>query len=80
MFVSVRLPGDEVAGVSVPTKAVFLKGEKHYVFVERQPGEFVRREIKTGSEQDGQILVVAGVEAGQRVVTDGCVLLEQTLK
>jgi len=80
MFVSVRLPGDEVAGVSVPTKAVFLRGEKHYVFVERQPGEFVRREIKTGSEQDGQILVVAGIEAGQRVVTDGCVLLEQTLK
>jgi cobalt-zinc-cadmium efflux system membrane fusion protein len=64
----------------VPAKAVFLKGEKHFVFVEDQPGQFARREVQIGPEQDGHIVVLAGVDPGQRVVTDGCILLDQTLK
>ena len=80
MFVSVDLPGDAAAGASVPSKAVFLRGEKHYVFVEAQAGQFVRREVQLGPEHDGQVVVVAGVQPGQRVVSDGCVLLQQTLK
>jgi cobalt-zinc-cadmium efflux system membrane fusion protein len=79
MFVSVNLPGEETSGASVPAKAIFLKGEKHYVFVEEQPGQFARREVSVGPEQDGHILVFSGVQRGQRVVTDGCILLEQTM-
>jgi cobalt-zinc-cadmium efflux system membrane fusion protein len=80
MFVSVNLPGKETMGASVPAKAVYLKGDKHYVFVEEEPGKFARKEVQIGSEQDGHVLVLAGVERGERVVTDGCILLEQTLK
>jgi cobalt-zinc-cadmium efflux system membrane fusion protein len=80
MFVSVNLPGEGKAGASLPAKAVYLKGDKHYVFVESAPGHFERREVQLGPEQDGQVLVVAGVEPGQRVVTDGCILLEQSLR
>jgi cobalt-zinc-cadmium efflux system membrane fusion protein len=76
----VNVPGDENSGASVPSKAVFLKGDKHYVFIEDQPGQFARQEVKLGPEQDGHVLVLAGVQAGQRVVTDGCLLLQQTLK
>ncbi len=80
MFVSVTLPERQAPGASVPTNAVFLKGDKHYVFVEEQPGRFARHEVKLGSEQDGHVLVVAGLERGQRVVTEGCVLLQQQLR
>jgi cobalt-zinc-cadmium efflux system membrane fusion protein len=80
MFVNVSLPDDEFPGATIPSKAVFLKGEKHYVFVEQQPGEFARHEVQIGPEQDGRVLVLAGVEPGQRVVTDGCILLQQALK
>jgi cobalt-zinc-cadmium efflux system membrane fusion protein len=79
MFVSVNLPDAEIPGTTVPSKAVFLKGERHYVFVEAAAGQFSRQEVKIGLEQNGRVLVVAGVEPGQRVVTDGCVLLQQTL-
>ncbi len=80
MFVSVQLPGKDGPGATVPAKAVFLNGEKHYVFLEEHPGQFARKEVQIGSEQDGRVLVVAGVQPGQRVVTEGCVLLQQTLK
>ena len=82
MFVTLDLPDqpDGQTNASVPMKAVFLKGEKHYVFVENQPGQFSRQEVQVGGEQGEHITIVAGIQAGQRVVTDGCVLLEQLLK
>jgi cobalt-zinc-cadmium efflux system membrane fusion protein len=80
MFVSLNLPDDGGPGASVPSKAVFLKGDKHYVFVEDEPGHFTRHEITVGAEQAGRILARSGVRPGQRVVTEGCVLLQQTLK
>ena len=80
MFVAVSLPADEMSGVTVPAKAVFLKGDKHYVFLEQQPGQFSRHEVQPGSEQGGRIVVLEGVAAGQHVVTDGCILLQQILK
>jgi cobalt-zinc-cadmium efflux system membrane fusion protein len=80
MFVNVNLPGDGAGSVSVPSKAVFLNGEKHYVFIEEQPGQFSRHEIAVGAEQDGHVMVRSGIQAGQRVVTDGCILLQQSLK
>lgn len=81
MFVSITLPDSRKSfAASVPEKAVFLKGHRHYVFVEEQPGRFARHEVEVGPEQQGQIAIIAGLSAGQRVVTDGCVLLEQILK
>jgi cobalt-zinc-cadmium efflux system membrane fusion protein len=81
MFVTLTLPDSQrTYPASVPQKAVFLKGDKHYVFVEEQPGRFARHEVQIGPEQQGQVAVVAGLSAGQRVVTDGCVLLQQILQ
>ena len=80
MFVSVTLPDGKALGASVPAKAVFLKGDKHYVFVEEQPGRFARQEVQIGAEQNGRVVVLAGAQLGQRVVTDGCTLLQQILK
>ncbi len=80
MFVSINLPSPDAPGARVPARAVFLNGDKHYVFVEEQPGQFARREVEVGGEQEGGVLVLAGVEPGQRVVTEGCLLLQQSLK
>jgi len=77
MFVSVLAPTRASADVSVPAPAVFLKGDRHYVFVEEQPGTFVRRQVEVHDTQDDAVMISAGVRAGERVVTEGCVLLEQ---
>ena len=80
MFVNVILPGGEAHEISVPAAAVFLKGEKHFVFVQENPGQFTRHEVVIGSEQEGRVLILSGLQAGQRVVTDGCVFLQQLME
>ncbi len=80
MFVNVNLPADDPPGASVPSKAVFLDGEQHYIFVEEQPQRFVRRKVTLGPEREGRVILRDGVKPGQRVVTDGCLLLEQMMK
>jgi cobalt-zinc-cadmium efflux system membrane fusion protein len=80
MFVTVDLPSREPKAIHVATRAVFLKGEKHFVYVEPMPGRFLRREVRVGSEHDGRMVVLAGLESGERVVASGCLLLEQMLQ
>ena len=80
MFVTVDLPSREPKAIHVATKAVFLKGEKHFVYVEPMPGRFLRREVRVGREHDGRLAVLAGLESGERVVSSGCLLLEQLLQ
>lgn len=80
MFVTVNLPSDEAAALSVPATAVFLKGEKHFVFVQDQPGQFTRQEVAIGSEQAGRVRILTGLQAGQSVVTNGCILLQQLME
>jgi cobalt-zinc-cadmium efflux system membrane fusion protein len=81
MFVEVDLSstGPLTAGLDVPAKAVLFKNDKHYVFVEEAPGKYQKREVKVGPEHDGKILVLEGLHPGQRVVTEGSLLLDQLL-
>jgi hypothetical protein len=48
--------------------------------VERSPGTFQRHEVATGAERDGLIPVTSGVAAGEKVVTEGALLLEAVLE
>lgn len=81
MFVTVDLAlGGSAGSAEVPAKAVFLRGERHFLFVEEGRGQFSRREVRAGPERDGKVPVLDGLQAGQRVVTDGALLLEQLLQ
>ncbi len=77
MFVTVELPGSETPEVRVPTKAVFLKEDRHFVFVEVEPGKYRRKEVKIGREHGQTMGVTEGIAPGDRVVSEGSLLLEQ---
>jgi len=64
-------------GVELPSKALFLEGERRFVFVEEAPGRFRRQPVTVGPERGGRSAVLEGVQPGQRVVTEGNLLLEQ---
>jgi membrane fusion protein, heavy metal efflux system len=79
MLVSVELEPTLAAGLEVPTRAVFLKGDQHFVFRDEGGGKFTRQRVMIGTEHEGKMLVLEGVQPGQRVVSDGSLLLEQIL-
>ena len=79
-YVSADVAANTPLGVDVSTKAILLKDERHYVFVETAPGKFERRAVNLGVESNGRSVVVEGLSEGQRVVTSGCLLLEAMLE
>jgi multidrug efflux pump subunit AcrA (membrane-fusion protein) len=43
------------------------------------PGHFRRREVKVLLENGGRSVIGEGLESGERVVVEGCLLLEAVL-
>lgn len=78
MFASVDLHLPESApALTVPAKAAFVEGGESFVYVEVGAGEFTRRAIETTPSGADRLRVVRGLAAGDRVVTDGVLLLRQ---
>jgi len=76
MFGSLRLLGPKRMVPVVPPAAIVQEYGHALVFVERKPGQFERRQISTGVRVGPAVAVLSGVEAGDRVITDGAVLLK----
>jgi len=74
--VNVDSPADKVVQ-EVPARAVFLAGEKHYVYVASGAGRFARTPVDIGLEHDGVLQVDHGIGQGDAVVVDGTLLLEK---
>jgi cobalt-zinc-cadmium efflux system membrane fusion protein len=82
MYVTVDVvenAGGAAQAVEIPSAATFRKDNQDYLFVEDAPGRFTRRRVTLGVEQDGKVPVFSGLAAGQKVVTEGCLLLEAVI-
>jgi len=76
MFGSLRLLGPRRMVPAVPPTAIIQEYGHALVFVERKPGQFERRQVSTGVRVGAAVAVLSGVQAGDRVITDGAVLLK----
>jgi len=62
----------------LPVTAVLLKdGGRRIVYVEDKSGRFVIREVEVGDERGGRVRVLKGLEAGERVVMRGALLVDR---
>jgi cobalt-zinc-cadmium efflux system membrane fusion protein len=62
----------------LPVTAVLIKeGGKRVVYLEDKEGRFVAREIETGDERNGRVRVLKGLQAGDRVVMRGALLVDR---
>jgi cobalt-zinc-cadmium efflux system membrane fusion protein len=59
----------------IPASAVVARGENSFVLIEEAPGRFRKRKVEIGHEVDGSVMVNSGLNAGERIVTKGAVLL-----
>lgn len=80
MYVTVEVVSPATGGVDISANAIFPIENQYYVFVENSPGQYERRAVKVGPESEGKFAVLEGLQAGQRVVTKGCLLLQQILE
>ena len=61
--------------ILVPTSAVIREGNNSYLFVSQGNGRLERRAVKIGRALDGSLEIIAGVNEGDAIVSDGALLL-----
>ena len=66
--------------VLVPARAVVFSEGRNYAFIERAKGRFERVVVAPGFERRGQLAVSSGLRGGDRVITDGALLLQQVMR
>ena len=66
--------------VEIPAAAIFMRDSQYYLFVEESPARFVRRRVTVGTEQDAKVPVFTGVSPGEKVVIEGCLLLQALIE
>ncbi len=80
MFVTAALNDDTVKVLQVPSRAVFFQGGGHFVFVDDGNGAYTRKKVETGDAYEGNVTITSGLQSGQKVVTEGALLLQQMLQ
>jgi membrane fusion protein (multidrug efflux system) len=73
MLMTVELQKDPREAVVIPEAALVPQGRRQYVLVVDEAAEsrVERREIRIGGRRLGEVEVVAGLEAGEKVITHG---------
>jgi RND family efflux transporter MFP subunit len=73
-FGRVAMPVGETAALRLPASAVLVKGQLEIVFVAAD-GKAQLRLVKTGKRFGNEVELVSGLEAGEKVVTEGAASL-----
>ena len=77
MYVDVQAGESARSGLFVPAAAVQMVGVRPVVYVESQDqaGRFMERNVEVGASSGDRVPVLAGLEPGERVVTEGVFFL-----
>lgn len=70
MFVKVSFAAGRAQGLRVPAQAVVQRSELTAVYVVAADGRVSLRQIRSGRTHNGEVEVLAGLEAGERVALD----------
>jgi membrane fusion protein (multidrug efflux system) len=70
MFLNVSLSKDERETLVIPEEALTPEAEKQYVFVVAD-GKVRRQEVRIGGRAPGSVEILAGLNAGDRVIVEG---------
>lgn len=71
MFLTVTLLKESVEALMIPERALIPERSSQYVFVVDENLHVERREIRTGRRRPGEVEVLDGLSAGERVIVDG---------
>jgi len=75
MFATVGFEGAPAPALVVPTTALFVGETASYVWVEKSPWNFVRRDVELGAQERDTAVVAKGLASGERIVVKNGALL-----
>ena len=76
MFATVRFTGNGRQALLVPTEAVIRTGRRAVIMLALDRSRYQPAEVQLGREAGGQTEVIAGLAAGERIVTSGQFLID----
>jgi len=76
MFVNVQFPIGATRTLMVPADAVMDTGTSQTVYVDAGSGNLEPRQVQIGRRVGDQVQVLAGLNAGERIVTSGTFLID----
>jgi membrane fusion protein (multidrug efflux system) len=79
MLLTVRILAEERTAIVVPERSVVQVGNSSFVYVVGANQRVHRQEVQLGTRQLGAVEVVAGLEEGEQIVTDGIIKLREGL-
>ena len=62
--------------LAIPNEAIIEEGDRHIVYIEQPPGQYVPQEIHTGIQGELLTQVIDGVKEGDQVVTFGSFFID----
>lgn len=79
MLAEVRLSTAGNNSLSLPATAILIKEDsQQIVYVQQLDGSFEPRPVRTGNSYDGRVIILEGLQAGEKVVVKGALLLDST--
>jgi len=60
----------------VPRSAVLRDGRREVVYLEKAPGKYIQRAVKTGRVAGNKVEILAGLNAGDKVVANGNLMID----
>lgn len=81
MFARFRIiTGPAVEKPAVPEEAVVHRGDREWVWLVRPDGSLAARAIRTGEIRRGMVEVLAGLSAGEKVVSGGSLFIDRAAR
>jgi cobalt-zinc-cadmium efflux system membrane fusion protein len=80
MFVTAEVDADGETVLLVPTRAVYFHDGHNYLFVDDGGRHYTRREVHLDDVYGDEVEITQGVGEGEKVVTQGSLMLQQILK
>ena len=71
MFLTVTLLNDNVEALVIPERALIPERSNQYVFVVTDDQRAERRIVRIGRRRPGEVEILEGLSAGERVIVDG---------
>jgi membrane fusion protein, heavy metal efflux system len=76
--IDVETPGGTKL-ITVPAKAVLNDGDKAMVVVATEGNVFRTRTVQVGPEVEGNVRIISGLTAGEKIVTSGAIFMKQEI-